>query len=244
MSEGCIPLRLDLLPYFRMGAISMSRPTNRKRAQEAVRALLEALGLDPKDAALADTPERTASAFLDVLAAGYATTPEKALGRGFPVSSPDPVVAVHLPLMFLCPHHLLPAHGVVHLAFTPKDRVPGLARLARMVDVLAHRLVLQEDLGRRIVEALADHLEVEAAVAIIEARHTCVAVEDFARRDTVFRTSAAHGSKSAVASLKNEIDASLRSAWSAQGDLQSSSASGRPQRKRPARTTRKSNTSR
>ena len=237
-----------------MGAISMSRPTgsiprasrapDRKRAQKAVRALLEALGLDPDDAALADTPERTASAFLDVLAAGYATTPEKVLGRGFPVSSSDPVVATDLPVMFVCPHHLLPARGVVHLAFTPKARVPGLARIARMVDVLAHRLVLQEDLGRWIVEALVAQLDVKAAIAIIEAKHTCVAVEDFARRDTVFRTRAAHGSKKAVASLKNEIDASLRSAWSAQGDLHSSSASGRPPRKRPARTIRKSTTSR
>src|SRR5687767_11333040 len=85
------------------------RAPNRKRAKAAVRDLLKALGLDPNDPALAETPDRTAGAFLDVLAAGYGTTPAEALGRGFPVSSSDPVVATRLPLMFLCPHHLLPA---------------------------------------------------------------------------------------------------------------------------------------
>lgn len=205
------------------------RAPNRKKAEAAVRALLEALGLDPEDPALAETPARTAGAFLDTLAGGYRTAPGEALGRGFPVSSTDPVVATGLPVLFLCPHHLMPARGRVHVAFVPKDRVPGLARIARLVDALAHRLVLQEDLGRWIVAALAEHLHVEAAIAIIEAQHTCVAIEDFARRDTLFRTRATHGSRKLVASLQAEIDASLASKWA-------TSSSEPPTRKRASRS--------
>lgn len=205
------------------------RAPDRAGAEAAIRALISALGLDPNARALAETPERAAGAYLDLLASGYRTTPAEALGRGFPVSSSDPVVATRLPVMFLCPHHLMPARGEVHLAFAPKDRVPGLARIARLVDVLAHRLVLQEDLGRWIVESLAEHLEVEAAVAIVEAQHTCIAVEDFARSNTVFRTRAAHGKKKRVESLQAEIDASLASAWA-------TSASGPPTKKRGSRS--------
>jgi GTP cyclohydrolase I len=212
------------------GSVERARRTpDRTGAEAAIRALITALGLDPDDPALADTPERTAGAYLDLLAAGYRTTPAEALGKGFPVSSSDPVVATRLPVMFLCPHHLMPARGEVHLAFVPKDRVPGLARIARLVDALAHRLVLQEDLGRWIVRALAEHLEVEAAVAIVDARHTCVAIEDFARSDTAFRTRATHGKRKLVASLEAEIDASLASAWA-------TSASEPPTRKRASKS--------
>jgi GTP cyclohydrolase I len=206
-----------------------ARAPDREGAEAAIRSLLTALGLDPDHPALAETPERTAGAYLDRLASGYRTSPADALGRGFPVSSQDPVVATRLPVMFLCPHHLMPAKGEVHLAFVPKDRVPGLARIARLVDALAHRLVLQEDLGRWIVEALAEHLEVRAAVAIVEARHTCVAVEDFARSETSFRTRATHGAQKLVASLEAQIDASLASAWA-------TSASEPPTRKRGSRS--------
>ncbi len=202
---------------------------DRARAEAAIRALLEAIGVDPDDPALRETPVRAAGAFVDMLAAGYQTDAGAALGRGFPVSSSDPVVATAIPVLFLCPHHLMPARGVVHVAFAPKDRVPGLARIARLVDTLAHRLVLQEDLGRWIVAALREHLHVRAAVAIIEAQHTCVAVEDFARRDTVFRTRAADGPRKLVESLEAEIDASLRSAWA-------TSASKPPTKKRASRS--------
>jgi GTP cyclohydrolase I len=205
------------------------RAPDRAGAEAAIRALITALGLDPDDPALADTPERTAAAYLDGLASGYRTSPAEALGRGFPISSQDPVVATRLPVMFLCPHHLMPAKGEVHVAFIPQDRVPGLARIARLVDVLAHRLVLQEDLGRWIVEALAEQLKVRAAVAVVEARHTCVAIEDFARRDTTFRTRAAHGKRALVASLEAQIDASLASAWA-------TSASEPPTRKRGSKS--------
>jgi GTP cyclohydrolase I len=183
------------------------------RAEQAVRDLLGALGLDPDHPALEETPRRTAEAFLGVLTGGYAEDPLAALGKGFPAKSRTPLVAIDVPLMFTCPHHLMPARGRAHVALLPRDRVPGLSRIARLVDVLGHRLVLQEDLTADIVEALQAGLGVLAAVAVVEARHTCVAIEDLARCETVFRTRARAGSAASCASLEAEIDASLRSPW-------------------------------
>ena len=184
-----------------------------ERAEQAVRDLLSALGLDPAHPALEDTPRRTSEAFLEVLTVGYAEDPLTALGKGFPAKSSTPLLALDIPLLFTCPHHLMPARGRAHVALLPRERVPGLSRISRLIDVLGHRLVLQEDLTADIVEALQAGLGVAAAVAVVEARHTCVAIEDFARCETVFRTRARVGPAASCASLEAEIDASLRSPW-------------------------------
>lgn len=174
-----------------------------------MRALLDALGFDPQDPALATTPARVAEAYGLRLTAGYEADPEVVLGAGFPVQPSNPVVARDIPLLFVCPHHLLPARGVVHLAFLPRERVPGLSRITALVDTLGRRLVLQEDLTQALAETLKAGLDVQAAVAVVEATHGCVAAEDFARRDAVFRTQAAVGPARLVARLSQQLDASL-----------------------------------
>lgn len=190
------------------------------RAEAAVRELLAALGVDVDDPQLATTPRTVVRAFSEVLLAGYRTTPAAALGRGFPVVNDGPLVATRIPLMFVCPHHLMPAHGEVHVALLPRGRVPGLARIAKLADALAHRLVLQEDLALGIVRALEAQFDVAAAVAIVDASHTCVAVEDYARRGTTFRTRASVGPAALAASLEREIDVTLRASWSTSSSAQ------------------------
>lgn len=191
-----------------------ARAPDRARAERAIHDFLDALGFDPDDPALATSPARVVEAYLDILTRGYETTPEDALGEGFPVPDSGPVSALAVPLQFVCPHHLLPAQGIAHVAFQPGERVPGLSRVTRMIDVLGHRLVLQEDLTRQIAEVLVRGLDATAAVCVIEARHGCVAVEDFARRDTVFMTRAAEGAPDIIASLDAEIGARLNQTWS------------------------------
>lgn len=182
------------------------------RAADAVRALLAALGFDPAEPALATTPERVTEAFIDALTCGYDEDPVEALGRGFPTSATGPVIATSIPLLFVCPHHLTPARGVAHLGFVPTGRAPGLSRITRLVDVLSRRLVLQEDLTEQLAATLFEALEAKAAIAIVQARHGCVALEDFARRDTTFVTRAERGDAQAVLSLAHAIDARLGSA--------------------------------
>lgn len=191
-----------------------TRPLDAAKAQAAVCDLLEALGFDSSDPALASTPARVTEAYATVLTAGYETAPATALGSGFPVSNHNPVLALDIPLLFVCPHHLMPAQGFVSIGFVPNERVPGLSRLTRLVDALGRRLVLQEDLTQDIVDALQAQLQVTAAVAEVRARHTCVALEDFARREAVFVTRACLGEDSVVSSLNSQISARLSPVWS------------------------------
>ena len=190
------------------------RAPDRPRAERAIREFLDALGFDVDDPALSTSSARVTEAYTEILTAGYATTPIEALGSGFPVEDPGPVSALSVPILFVCPHHLLPAQGRAHVAFLPRHRVPGLSRVTRLLDVLGRRLVLQEDLTRQVVDALVEGLDVVGAVCVIEARHGCVAVEDFARRDAVFRTRAAVGDAETIASLDAEIGANLDRTWS------------------------------
>ncbi len=185
-----------------------------KKAQAAVRDLFFALGFDPDDPALATSPARVTDAYSKVLTSGYDVKPVEALGSGFPIDNPNPVVAQDIPLLFVCPHHLMPAQGFVHIAFIPNERVPGLSRLTRLVDTLGRRLVLQEDLTQDIVDTLKEALDVKAALVRVHARHTCVALEDFARRDAVFVTRASVGPARLVSSLASQIDDRVAPFWS------------------------------
>ena len=209
-----------------------SRAPDREAVEQAVSNLLAALGFDPADPALETTPARRAEALIDVLTGGYETTPEDALGRGFPAGGDGPVVATNIPLLFVCPHHLTVARGEAHVAFAPTERVPGLARIARLVDVLGRRLVLQEDLTDDIAEALHAALDAKAAVAIVEATHGCVAIENLACRDTLFTTRASRGPDALVASMVQLIGDTLRASWSTSA---SEPATDPPESKSPSR---------
>lgn len=192
------------------------RPVDRDAVRQAVADLLVALGFAADDPALATTPERRSEALIEALTVGYETTPEEALGRGFPTSGDGPVVATDIPILFVCPHHLTVARGTAHVGFVPNERVPGLARVARLLDVLGRRLVLQEDLTDDIAEALFTSLDAKASVAIVEATHNCVAIDDLARRDTVFTTRASRGPDELVASMVELIrmdDGTLSPPW-------------------------------
>lgn len=193
-------------------------PPDRKRAETAFKELLLAFGLDPEDPNLVETPQRAAAAWADTLLAGYREDPLRTLGRTYPSASNGAVIATRIPLLSMCPHHLLPLTGQAHVAFHPNGKVPGFGRIAKMVDALAHRLVLQEDLTRSIVDALASALDVDSAACVLEARHTCVVVTDPAHRSMCFRTTASHGPADRVASLMQQIDASLRAPWTRSED--------------------------
>ena len=134
--------------------------------------------------------------------------PKEALGTGFPVSGLVPVVATDIPLLFMCPHHLMPARGFGRLAFFAANRAPGLSRINRVFDVLSRRLVLQEDLTEQVASVFFEQLGEASLVVEIEARHTCVALEDFAHRDTRFVTHAQRGEPDAIAQLRSLLRSS------------------------------------
>jgi GTP cyclohydrolase I len=144
-----------------------------------VRDFLDALELPAKVRAGADlrgTPERVAEAWRRDLLDGYRRDPAVILGETMPATGRELVVVTAIDFHSVCPHHLLPSRGLAHVAYVPGGRVVGFGQLARLVDALAHRLVLQEDLARQVVEALMAHLGARGAACVLEAEQMCLSV--------------------------------------------------------------------
>lgn len=144
--------------------------------ERAVADFLRAAGLDLKDANLTETPQRVTAAWADEFLTGYAQTPAEALADRFPVTRKadrELVVVTNLHFRSMCPHHLMPYSGVAHLAYVPTREVVGFGRLSALIDVFAHRLVLQEELARQVADALMKELGSSGAACLIRAEQTC-----------------------------------------------------------------------
>jgi GTP cyclohydrolase I len=144
-----------------------------------VERFLDALGLPPEVRAssdLAGTPRRVAAAWLEDLVDGYGRDPAEILADAVPSDSRELVAVTGIDFHSVCPHHLLPSRGVAHVAYVPGGRVVGFGQLVRLVDALAHRLVLQEDLARDVASALVRHAGARGAACLIDAEQLCMTV--------------------------------------------------------------------
>ncbi len=157
-----------------------ARPTpSGAGAAEAVARFLDALGLPAEvrgSSELAQTPRRVAEAWIQDLLDGYRHDPAEVLAEAIETPSRDLVAVTGIDFHSVCPHHLLPSRGVAHVAYLPGGRVVGFGQLARLVDCLAHRLVLQEDLARAVADALVEHLGARGAACVIDAEQLCMTV--------------------------------------------------------------------
>ncbi len=151
-----------------------SEPATEDRVTTAVRALMDALGLDRADPHLADTDRRVAGAWREILA-GHLAREAPAL-RTFPNEAGyrDALTVLDIPLHSVCAHHLLPFFGRVHIAYLPADRLLGLSKFTRLVEHLARRPQVQERLTAQIADALEAALACRGLLVLIEARHLCV----------------------------------------------------------------------
>src|SRR5215510_5146337 len=138
-------------------------------AQQAVRDLLRALGRDPADEHLADTPRRVADAYAELL------TPKPFRLTTFPNDEgyDELVVARSIPVHSLCEHHLLPFVGVAHIGYLPDAHIVGLSKLARAVEHFARGLQIQERMTKQIADLLEEHLAPRGVGVVIEAEHLC-----------------------------------------------------------------------
>lgn len=144
-------------------------------AQRAIAELLRSLALpDPSDPELRETPVRVARLFVDELLDGYRKDPAQVLADGVGSDERGLVVLAHTRYVSVCPHHLLPCEGVATVGYLPNGRVVGLGTLVALLDVFAHRLVLQESLGRQVADALVAHLGARGAAVHLSARHQCL----------------------------------------------------------------------
>lgn len=153
-----------------------NRPS-REAAEAAVRTLLSYMGEDPDREGLLDTPSRVVRAY-DELFSGYGHDSEEILDRTFgEIGNFDDFVLVRdIPFYSHCEHHMVPFIGKAHVAYFPVERVVGLSKIARVVDVYARRLQTQEHLTSQIVTALDEALRPRGIAVLIEAEHMCMAM--------------------------------------------------------------------
>lgn len=150
------------------------RPS-REEAEAAVRTLIAWTGDDPTREGLRDTPRRVASAFEEFYA-GYGQDPAEFLDRTFDdFGSYDDIVVVRaIPFYSHCEHHMVPFVGKAHVAYYPGDKIVGLSKLARVVDVFARRLQTQERLTSQVIHAIDEALKPRGVAVMIEAEHQCM----------------------------------------------------------------------
>jgi GTP cyclohydrolase IA len=158
-------------------------------AEQAVAALLRALGRDPAEPHLADTPRRVADAYAELL------TPPPFDLTTFPNDEGynELVLATGIPVQSLCEHHLLPFSGVAHIGYLPGDRILGLSKLARVLDLFARDLQVQERLTQQVADWLQENLAPRGVGVVIEAEHLCMSLRGVRARGARTTTSALHG---------------------------------------------------
>ena len=140
---------------------------------QMVRSMLEALGEDPAREGLRATPDRVARS-LAFLTSGYAMDPRAVVGEALFEAEYDEMVTLHLEVYSLCEHHLLPFFGRCHIAYLPSGKIVGLSKLARLAEVYARRLQVQERLTTEIANAIDEILEPKGVGVVIEAQHLCM----------------------------------------------------------------------
>ncbi|MEQ8709976.1 MAG: GTP cyclohydrolase I FolE [Rhodospirillales bacterium] len=150
------------------------RPS-RKEAEAAVRTLIRWSGDDPDREGLLDTPNRVVRAYEEFFA-GYEQDPVEILSRTFEETDGyDEIVALRdVRLESHCEHHMVPIIGKIHIAYLPRKRVVGISKLARVVDMYAKRLQIQEKLTAQIANCIQDVLEPEGVAVVVEAQHQCM----------------------------------------------------------------------
>lgn len=164
------------------------------RIKAAVREFLLAIGEDPDREGLLETPARVARACGELFS-GVGKDSEQLLSTTFDVSHDEMVIVSDIEVHSVCEHHLLPFHGTAHVAYIPpaNGRVPGLSKIARLVDLHAHRPQVQERLTTDIADDLVKHLGVRGALIVVECEHMCMTIRGVRKPGSRTVTSAVRG---------------------------------------------------
>lgn len=168
--------------------------TDRKRIESLVAELLEALGEDPRREGLRRTPQRVARA-LEFLTSGYGRSLRSEInGAVFETGSNDMAIVRDIEVYSLCEHHMLPFFGKCHIGYVASGKVLGVSKLARIMEVFARRLQIQERMTRQIAEAVQDATGAEGVGVVMECRHLCMMMRGVEKQNSVMTTSAVLGS--------------------------------------------------
>lgn len=166
---------------------------SKKKIKEAVKLFLEGIGEDPKRPDLAGTPKRIAD-MCDEIFCGLRENAEKELEVIFTKEYDEIILVKDIPFYSICEHHLLPFFGKAHIAYVPdKNRITGLSKLARVVDILSKKPQVQEKLTTEIAGLIMKKLKPKGVMVIIEANHLCMSMRGIKKPGALTVTSAVRG---------------------------------------------------
>jgi GTP cyclohydrolase I len=173
--------------------------------EQAYRDLLEAIGENPERQGLTKTPARAARA-LEFLTQGYRQSVAQIVNDAIYDSDASEIILVKdIELYSMCEHHLLPFIGRAHVAYIPNGKVIGLSKMARIVDVFARRLQIQENLTTQVADALMDVLSPEGVAVVIEAKHLCMMMRGVEKQNSIMKTSCLLGCFKDSATTRSEF---------------------------------------
>ncbi len=175
------------------------------KVEGLIRDLLRELGEDPGREGLEKTPARVASA-LRYLTSGYETDVDRMInGATFSQTESNMIIVRDIELYSLCEHHMLPFFGHCHIGYVPSGKVFGVSKLARMADLFARRLQIQERLTEQIAEGIMQKIEPLGVGVIIEAQHLCMMMRGVAKQGSLLTTSSMLGSFRASRATRSEF---------------------------------------
>jgi GTP cyclohydrolase I len=178
---------------------------NFELVEKAYHTLLEAIGENTNRQGLAQTPIRAARA-LEFLTQGYRQNLDRIVnGAIFDSEASEIILVKDIELYSLCEHHLLPFIGRAHVAYIPNGKVIGLSKVARIVDVFARRLQIQENLTTQIAESLMDALAPSGVAVVVEAKHLCMMMRGVEKQNSVMKTSCLLGTFKDDARTRSEF---------------------------------------
>ena len=178
--------------------------------EEQVRHILKALGEDPDREGLVKTPQRVAKA-LAFLTQGYQLDPEKVINDAlFTEDYEEMIVQKDIDFFSLCEHHLLPFFGKAHVAYIPHHKLVGISKLARLVDVYARRLQVQERLTNQIANIIMEKLDPLGVAVVIEAEHLCMRMRGVEKQNSMIITSTLLGAFRTRQETRNEFMTLIR----------------------------------
>jgi GTP cyclohydrolase IA len=161
--------------------------------EQHLRAIIEAMGEDPRREGLRDTPKRATRA-LKFLTQGYAQKLDEIVGAAiFETRNDEMVIVRDIELYSLCEHHLLPFIGKAHVAYLPSRKVIGLSKIPRIVDMYARRLQIQERLTQQVAESVLKVTGAKGVGVVIEAKHLCMMMRGVEKQNSSMTTSAMLG---------------------------------------------------
>lgn len=170
----------------------LDQPVDHARIERAVREILAAVGEDPDREGLLETPARVARMYAELFS-GLRQDPTTHLKKCFTQKYDEMVLVKDIDFESMCEHHLLPFMGKAHIAYLPNGKIVGLSKLARIVEVIAHRPQVQERMTEQLADLIEEELRPKGVAVVLEATHACMTVRGIHKPGSLCTTSAMRG---------------------------------------------------